>query len=66
MPLPSLPNFRVNNLNLFLYGTKSLYRVQWLRGRASDSRLREPGFESYAAVLKTLGKFFHSTLLQYK
>ena len=27
-------------------------RAQWLRGRASDSRLREPGFESCAAVLK--------------
>ena len=27
-------------------------------GRASDSRLRETGFESYAAVLKPLGKFF--------
>ena len=32
-------------------------RAQWLRGIASDSRLREPGFESCAAVLKTLGKF---------
>ena len=27
-------------------------RAQWLRGRASDSRLRGPGFESCAAVLK--------------
>ena len=26
-------------------------RAQWLRGRASDSRLREPGFESCAAVI---------------
>ena len=26
-------------------------RAQWLSGRASDSRLREPGFESCAAVL---------------
>ena len=25
-------------------------RAQWLRGRASDSRLREPGFEPYAAL----------------
>ena len=40
------------------------YRAQWLRGRASDSQLREPGFESCAAVLK-LGKFFHYTLLQF-
>ena len=27
-------------------------RAQWPRGRASVSRLREPGFESCAAVLK--------------
>ena len=33
-------------------------RVQWLRGRASDSRLREPGFESCAAVLKPWASFF--------
>ena len=33
-------------------------RVQWLRGRASDSRLREPGFESYAAALKPWASFF--------
>ena len=36
----------------------------WLRGRASDSRLRGPGFESCAAVLKPWASFFHSTLLQ--
>ena len=29
-----------------------LCRTQWLKGRASDSRLRGPGFESCAAVLK--------------
>ena len=29
-----------------------IIRAQWLKGRASDSRLREPGFESCAAVLK--------------
>ena len=40
-----------------------LGRMQWHRGRASDSRLQEPGFELCAAVLKILGKFFHSTLL---
>ena len=41
-------------------------RAQWLRGRSSDSRLRGPGFESYAAVLKpSLHKFFHSTLFQF-
>ena len=33
-------------------------RVQWLSGRASDSRLREPGFESCAVVLKPLACFF--------
>ena len=33
-------------------------RAQWLRGRASDSRLREPGFESCAAVLKPWASFF--------
>ena len=33
-------------------------RAQWLRGRASDSRLREPGFESCAAVLKAWASFF--------
>ena len=32
-------------------------RVQWLRGRALDSRLREPGFESCAAVLKPWASF---------
>ena len=29
----------------------------WLRGRASDSRLREPGFEYCAAVLKPWASF---------
>ena len=33
-------------------------RAQWLRGRALDSRLREPGFESCAAVLKPWASFF--------
>ena len=28
------------------------HMTQWLRGRASDSQLREPGFKSCAAVLK--------------
>ena len=35
-----------------------IYRVQWLRGRAPDFRLREPGFESCAAVLKPGASFF--------
>ena len=30
----------------------------WLRGRSSDSRLQEPGFESCAAVLKPWAGFF--------
>ena len=30
----------------------ALYIAQWLRGRASDSQLRESGFEFCAAVLK--------------
>ena len=33
-------------------------RTQWLRGRPPDSRLREPGFESCAAVLKPWASFF--------
>ena len=33
-------------------------RAQWLRGRALDSRLRGPGFESYATVLKPWASFF--------
>ena len=32
--------------------------TQWLRVRASDSRLREPGFESCAVVLKPWASFF--------
>ena len=33
-------------------------RAQWLRGRALDSRLRDPGFESGAAVLKPWASLF--------
>ena len=33
-------------------------RAQWLRGRASHSQLREPGFESCAAVLKPWASIF--------
>ena len=32
--------------------------AQWLMGRASDSRLQEPRFESCAAVLKPRASFF--------
>ena len=35
-----------------------LSRAKWHKGRASDSRLREPGFESCAAVLKPWASFF--------
>ena len=35
-----------------------IYRVQWLRGSASDSRLQEPRFESCTAVLQSWGSFF--------
>ena len=41
-----------------LVGRSTLCRAQWLRGRASDSRLRGPGFESCAAVLKPWASFF--------
>ena len=37
---------------LLLHGRLCVRRSQWLRSRASDSRLRKPGFESCAAVLK--------------
>ena len=33
-------------------------RAQWLRGRASDFRLRQPVFESCATVLKYWASFF--------
>ena len=33
-------------------------RAHWLRGRASDSRLRKPGFEPCAAVLKPWANVF--------
>ena len=38
--------------------------MQRLGSRVSNSQLREPGFESCAAVLN-VGQDFHSTLLQY-
>ena len=34
----------VNDISVDIWLT---IRAQWLRGRASDSRLREPGFESW-------------------
>ena len=39
--------------------------AQWVRGRASDFRLKGPEFKSYAAVLKPWASLFHSTLLQF-
>ena len=33
-------------------------RVRWCRGNTLDSRLREPGFECCAAVLKPWGSLF--------
>ena len=46
--------------NLIVIRLEQLHycRAQWLRGRASDSRLRGPGFESCAAVLKPWAIFF--------
>ena len=44
---------RNNNLISHFYA-----RAQWLRCIASDSRLREPAFESYASVLKHWARFF--------
>ena len=34
-----------------------IIRAQWLKGRAPASWLQEPGFESYAAVLKSWASF---------
>ena len=51
-------NFRL--LIILDYVTLNLlHRVQQLRGRASDSRLRETGLESCAAVLKPWASFFN-------
>ena len=42
-----------------LYQVCLAHRAQWLRGRASDSRLKGPGFESCSAVLKPLAIFVY-------
>ena len=39
--------------------TDSFFRVQCLRGRASDSRLRGSGFETCTAMLKPWASFFN-------
>ena len=62
--------YQINILLLFIIiitsaASSQFRRAQWLRGRPPDSRLREPGFESCAAVLKSWASFFHSTLLQF-
>ena len=49
----SVTEYQLLNRNIY-----SISRVQWLRGRASDSRLR-PGLESCAAVLKPWARFFN-------
>ena len=56
-------NTQLTVMNISLTSTiPALVRsAQWLRDRASDSRLREPGFESCAAVLKPWASSF-STL----
>ena len=72
----SLTAFSINSLQLRLSSavvlhpptvSRSLFcrhiRAQWLRGRASDCRLQEPGFESCAAVLKPWATFVHSTYI---
>ena len=41
------------------------YRAQWLTSKASHTRLREPGFESCAAVLTPWASCVPSTLLQF-
>ena len=49
---PVFSSYIVISLDLYIC------RAQWLRGRASDSRLREPGFESWAALLKPWARLF--------
>ena len=39
--------------------------AQWLKGRASDSQLRESGFESCAAMLKPWASFSLSCIREY-
>ena len=43
---------------IYIYIYIYIYIAQWLRVRASDSRLRKPGFESCVAVLKPWASFF--------
>ena len=47
-----------HQLFIYYYYKITNDKAQWLRGRASDSRLREPGFESCAVVLKPWANIF--------
>ena len=50
---------RINNLfNYLITVLVTRRRTQWLRGRASDSRLRGPGFKPCAAVLRLWAYMF--------
>ena len=48
-----LTDSRLNETNV-----THVRRAQWLRGKTSDTQLREPRFESCAAVLKPWASFF--------
>ena len=48
-------SYRITYVDVF---GRVKYKSPWLRGRASDSRLRGPGFESCASVLKPWASFF--------
>ena len=45
-----LADWRIRYVNPFSRHSGTSHRAQWLRGRTTDSRLREPGFEFCAAV----------------
>ena len=49
---PAMPHIAQSMPVMVTKNASGCYIAQWLRGRASDSRLREPGFESCVAVLK--------------
>ena len=66
IPVPVCgPQYCFSNQLLSANSLQRTHRAQWLRGRVSDARPREPGFNSCAAVLKPWASFFHSTLLQF-
>ena len=51
--MPGIEDSKQDDLQMISIQCKGTFnvsvsgRAQWLRGRASDSRLREPGFESW-------------------